>query len=258
MAMENKYDFIIKDMTWSYSRIKSFSDCKYMWFLKYVMGCDTKRLYFSDYGKFMHSILEMYLTKVLTKEELVDYYISNFYTEVLGKCPSSKIYGDYFNKCLTYLQTIDFPRTQILSVENKIEFNIGGHPCIGYVDVISKDDGISITDHKSRDLKPRSNRAKPIKSDLELDEYLKQLYIYSIYVKEHFGEYPKNLEFNCFKANEFIVEPFNLDTFNSTKEWALQEIEKITNNGNWRPSLDFWRCNHLCDVCDSCEYKKMM
>lgn len=256
--MNNKYDFIIKDMTWSYSRIKAFSDCKYMWFLKYIVESDKKRLYFSDYGKFMHKILEMYLTKVLTKEELVNYYISNFYTEVVGKSPNLKLYQNYFKKGLDYLYTIEFPHKNILSVESEIKFNIGGYPFIGYVDVISDDDGIAITDHKSRDLKPRTTKKKPLKSDLELDEYLKQPYIYSVYIKEHFGKYPKRLEFNCFKAGTYIVEEFDVSRFEDTKKWALYEINRITNNDTWNPNLDFWRCNYLCDVCDSCEYKKMM
>ena len=32
------YAPLIDDMTWSYSRVKSFEDCPYKWFLKYIVG----------------------------------------------------------------------------------------------------------------------------------------------------------------------------------------------------------------------------
>lgn len=91
---EVNYKPIIQDMTWSYSRIKSFNDCPYRWFLKYIhphqlirsvfggerpskadidaayvrseiekadvgllyayLGIKRKEMFFASYGTFMH------------------------------------------------------------------------------------------------------------------------------------------------------------------------------------------------------------
>ena len=77
-------------------------------------------------------------------------------------------------------------------------------------------------------------------------------------IKEVYGQYPEKLIFNCFKLGELISEDFDETKIKDIKEWILEEINKITNNEDWKPTLNYWRCNYLCDVCDSCEYKEMI
>ena len=52
----------------------------------------------------------------------------------------------------------------------------------GVIDLVGRSDtgGLVIVDHKSRALKPRSKRKKPTKTNQELDEYLRQLYLYAV------------------------------------------------------------------------------
>jgi hypothetical protein len=252
-----KYDFIIKDMRWSYSRINAFQECRYAWFLKYIKEVPNKQLFFSNYGKFMHKILEMYFTGLLKKEELSEFYISNFFLSVSGKAPNLNVFNSYFEAGLDYLYNFEFPIKNISSIEKEINFKIGDFDFLGYIDVIA-DNGKIILDHKSKDLKPRSGKKKPLKSDLELDKYLKQLYLYAIATKEIYGEYPQKLIFNCFKLDELISEDFDEGKIEEIKQWILSEIDIITNNDDWKPTLNYWRCNYLCDVCDSCEYKEML
>lgn len=82
------YRPVIQDMTWSYSRISSFEDCPYRWYLKYLRGLRGGRRFFSDYGSFMHKTIEKYLTGSLPKSELVPYYLTNFAQEVRPPAPS--------------------------------------------------------------------------------------------------------------------------------------------------------------------------
>lgn len=252
-----KYDLIIKDMRWSYSRINAFQECRYSWFLKYIKEVPSKSLFFSDYGKFMHKILEMYFTGLLKKEELSEYYISNFFSNVSGTPPSMEIFNSQFEAGLDYLYFFNFPIKDISAVEKEVNFDIGGYEFLGFIDIIAENGSI-ILDHKSRNLKPRSGKKKPLKSDLELDEYLKQLYLYSIPAKEMYGKYPDKLMFNCFKIDTIICEDFDENKLEESKQWILSEIDKITNNDDWKPHLSFFKCNYLCDVADSCEYKTMM
>ena len=47
------------------------------------------------------------------------------------------------------------------------------------------------------------------KSDTELDEFLKQLYIYSKAVEIEYKTLPSSLQFNCYRQNLTIKEHFD-------------------------------------------------
>lgn len=252
-----QYSHIIEDMTWSYSRITAYENCQYRFYLKYIKKTKGVRHFFSDYGSFMHLIIQKYLIGELKKEELAGYYLMNFRRNIVGKAPSQKIFNSYFQQGLIYLKNIAPIKEEIIGVEKEVSFNLRGREFIGYIDKVSWNNGIIITDNKSRSLKPRSNRKKPTKSDIELDEYLRQLYIYSIPIEKEFHELPKHLVFNCFRTQTEISEPFNIETYEQTKQWAWNTIEKIANEDKWKPNIDWFRCQHLCDVCNQCEYYKM-
>jgi hypothetical protein len=85
----------------------------------------------------------------------------------------------------------------------------------------------------------------------------RQLYLYSLPIKNDYGEYPRLLRFNTFRTGGFIEEVFNIDTFHKTEEWAISEIERITLNEDWSANTDYFRCNFLCDVRENCEYYQM-
>ena len=243
-------------MKWSYSRITAFEFCPYKWFMTYIKKVDRKPMFFSDYGSFMHSILEKHFKGELSREDLVPYYIVNYNKEVKGKKPSEKIASGYYNQGFDYLENFSFPYQEPIAVEQHVEFKIGDYNFIGYIDFVGKEDdgGIIIVDNKSRALKPRSKRAKPTKADEELDDYLRQLYTYAIPVKEIYGKYPKRLEFNCFRTKTFISEPFIPDKLKETEEWAVKTIEVIAANNNWSARPDYFKCANLCELNDQCEH----
>ena len=143
VVSDPEYERAISAMLWSYSRLSSFDDCKYGWFVRYiaynkeldqvyrkVMEWMKKRLddetyqkvlehtavrikpephFFSTYGRFMHHVLEQYLSQALKKEELVPYFLDNYDDQVVGKAPSKKVEDSFFNNSLSYLENIDFP-----------------------------------------------------------------------------------------------------------------------------------------------------
>lgn len=248
---------IVSEMTWSYSRITAYEDCPYRFYLKYIKKTKGIRHFFSDYGSFMHLIIQKFLTGELHNEDLVGYYLTNFRKNVVGKAPTPKIFKNYFQQGIEYLKNIEMPSGEIIGVEKEISFNLNGRDFIGYIDRVSKCDGIEIVDNKSRALKPRSNRPKPTKTDEELDQYLRQLYIYSIPIEREFGECPKRLIFNCFRTQSNIVEPFNSSAYEQTKQWALDTIDAISKEEDWKPNIEFFKCHNLCDVCNECEYYQM-
>lgn len=249
------YRPLIEDMVWSYSRISCFHQCKYKWFLKYIRGMEETPQFYAQYGKFMHRLLELYYKEILTKDELKIRFLLDFSKEVEGDRPSEKIVQSYIQKGADYLETFNpFPYSKI-DVEVEGTFNIRGIPFVGYIDYLGKsDEGYIIIDNKSRDLKERSGRKKPTKKDEELDEMLKQLYIYSAMVHQEYGEFPKYLCFNCFKNGTFIAEPFDKHVYENTMEWVEETVEEIKNESDFRPSVEYFGCRYLCGFSDSCEY----
>ena len=252
------YSMIISDMTWSYSRIKAYESCPYSFLLRYVFKAEDKDLFFSSYGSFIHKILEKFYKKELPKESLVSFYLMNFEKEVHGKAPSDSIFKNYFRDGLAFLKNVE-EKDGVVCVEERFKTKVGSHDFVGVIDLIEEDTtgGIIVTDHKSRDLKPRSKRGKYTKTDKELDDYLKQLYIYASVVKERFHRFPKALSFNCFRTGTVITEPFVEDKYNETIRWADELIGKIIGEKEWNPNMDFFRCRNLCGVNHACEYYEL-
>lgn len=253
-----KYSHIIENFTWSYSRINTFEMCPYQFFMTYIKPADKEQLFFSGYGLFIHKIIERYLNGELSKKDLVPYYLQNFRKNIVANAPSQSIFKSYFEQGLEYLQNIDFPYLTPLDIEKRVNFFVGDYPFTGIIDCVAEDEkGIVILDNKSRTLKPRSKRKKPTRSDEELDSYLRQLYLYSVAVKDLYGKYPHKLCFNCFRSCELISEPFLYEKLDSTLKWVHDSIEKIKENDDWGPDIEYWKCRYLCDVHDQCDYWQM-
>ena len=201
----------------------------------------------------MHKIIQGYLCGELKKSELIGYYLTNFREEVPGNAPNRKVYSNYLKQGTDYLTNITFPYTEVAEVEKKVEFELSGIPFVGFIDIVANDNGVILADNKSRILKPRSKGKKITQADRLLDNYLRQLYLYSIPISDSHG-CPVRLDFNCFRANQFIHEPYIQSELNATKAWALERIAEITQTDIWKPNLEYFRCSYLCDVSHHCEY----
>lgn len=252
-----KYKFLTEDMTWSYSRITCFDDCPYKWFLKYIYGAESKPLFFAQYGSFVHKILELYYKEFLPPEKAAAYFINNFDSAVSESAPARAIQLSYLNSGVRYFSSLPPVPGDVCCVEGKLNFKIDKFDFVGFTDLIRNGDTLSVTDHKSRALTPRSKKTKALKRDAELDRYLRQLYIYSKPIYEKLGKFPDILRFNCFRTGTIIEEPFLENQYKEALSWAENSVCKIINNDDWSPRPNMWYCKYLCDVGDSCEYKKM-
>lgn len=212
--------------------------------------------FFATFGTYIHEILEMYLSGKLEKDDLEVYFLDNYDERVKGEAPSEKIAENFFNKALEYLKTIDFPLKNIVETEKEVHFKVGEYPFVGYIDVLAmKGKQYHIVDHKSHGLRYRSGRKFQTSYDKELDQYLRQQYLYSIPIHDEFGRYPKTLNFNCYRHGRFITEPFDFEKLEETKKWALRRIREIRSEQEWEAHPDAFMCNYICDMRDSCPYR---
>lgn len=256
---ESIYKPLIDAMQWSYSRLKSFEQCRYAWYLKYLYGLQEKPNFYASYGSFVHKLIEKYYRDEISHQDLFTAFLVGFPFEVKGRRPKQNIVEKYLNAGASYFKNFrPFP-FQKISVEEKIGFSIGSKNFIGFIDLVGEKDGdLIIIDHKSRDLKPRGHGTKPTAKDAELDEFLKQLYLYSVGIEQKYGRLPKKLCFNCFKCGNFIEEDFDCGAYGAAKEWALETISKIETTEDFYPNLDWFYCTNLCGFRDNCCYYELI
>ena len=254
---EVSYAPLIRDMTWSYSRASAFEDCPYRWYLKYIRFPRKKwdDTFFATYGSFMHKLIDLHYKEGLAPEQMLERYLHGFRNEVTYKAPSQKVFGNYFAAGIQYLSHFEPIPFAPMETEMEVEFDIDGIPLVGYIDFLGRgDDGISIVDNKSRALKARSRRKTPTKADKELDSYLQQLYLYSVAVKQRYGEYPKWLCFNCFRTQTFIKEPFDEKAYAESRQWLKDKVFEITHETDFSPNIEWFKCQYLCECKNYCEY----
>ena len=170
--------------------------------------------------------------------------------------PNSSIVKKYLDLGKKYFDEFtEFPY-ETVSVEEEVSFEIRGIPFVGFIDYIGKqDDEYIIIDNKSRDLLPRSNRKKPTKKDKELDDMLRQLYVYSAAVKQKYGKFPKYLCFNCFKNGMLIKEQFDIQKYYEVEDWVEETVRRIEDTEEFDARPEVFRCKYLCGVSDCCDYK---
>lgn len=257
MASDVSYKPLIEEFTWSHSRLKCFESCKWQFFLKYIRGWKEDETFFASYGSFMHEIIEGFYTGRLTKDEMLEEFLINYQDKVVGYPPKNVKRESYLHKGIAYLEAFEPFPYEMVAVEDKINFEVNGIPFVGFVDFLGQKDGdLYIVDNKSRDLKPRSKRAKPTKNDEVLDEMLKQLYLYAHAVKQKYGKLPVALCFNCFKNQQFIVEPFDEKKYEEALQWATDQVHIIEDFVEFyeKSDYDYYQCNFLCGLHKNCDF----
>lgn len=249
------YRPLIEDMVWSYSRLKCFEDCPYRWYMKYICNLPDNPRFYSSFGSFVHKLLESYYKGKIKKEDLPREFLLGFSENVKGERPSEKIVSNYIDQGLLYFRTFEPVDMNVIAVEKKFDYKIDGIPFIGFADLVCEKNGdLYIVDHKSKDLKPRSNRKKETQNDRDLDETLRQLYIYAEAVKQTYGEYPTGLCINCFRTGVFIEEPFQYEEFCKTIDWAKRTVEEIMDVDSFHPWIEYFPCKYICGLNEECCY----
>lgn len=239
--------------TYSFSKIHHFYDCPLSFYHHYYLEDKTLESHgTSEFGSFMHSILEKYEKGELKLEELTQYYEDNYEDNVkssfvlsLSRNFSKDFSYDYYISGLDYLSNFQgFNDWQILEAEYEFNEIIENKFILtGKIDLIArdKDGSIIICDHKSK---------KKFNSKKERAEYTKQLYLYSYAVYQKYGEFPKKLIFNMFRQDKKEEIDFNMEDYISTLDWLKNSVVEIED------CIDFYAKYGTFYCMNFCEYRK--
>lgn len=264
------YSFIIDGMRWSYSRIHCYENCPREFYMCYVEPMPKENNAFAQYGTWGHACLEDYYNGKISILEIGEKFKNGYDENVTLKFPKlfktdlGKAYREAGEEYFEVF-TDPFEGYEVLGVEQEINITVCGHSFTGYIDLLMRDpDGnLVICDHKSKN---------GFKSKKERRDYLNQLYLYSIYVHEKYGEYPTHLIFNMFRAHKLDVTEFSIEELNATIKWFVSTIEKIRNDEIFEDKIatyyherdkslseykgDDFYCTALCNMRKQCERAK--
>lgn len=251
-------------MIWSYSRLTSFENCKYEFYLNYILrdfdNYPREDNYYAEVGSYVHKILEMIFNKELALDEAAEYYVKNFDDNVFSETYASTM-EKTFEACADYFAEVDFDWLndyEILGVEKEVKFEINGYKFVGYIDLLLRDkrDGkIVVVDNKSTEYPFKTNGKLYARAKKSFDKYKKQMYLYCHAIKGEYGEFPKEITWNHFKdGGRLATIPFDEKEYNQTIDWLLKTIGEIEKEEDYEPSMNFFYCKNLCSFRGSCEY----
>ena len=239
---------------YSFSKLSSYYTCPYGWWLRYGEHKSGIGNAFSSYGTFVHSLMERYANGEIEIWELPVLYEWEFDTAIPEKFPWNKyvvLRDSYYAQGLEFLKSFQgYDKYHILGVEQAFDKYIDDDDWIfmGIIDLIFEDENgdLIIRDYKSK--------AK-FANDTEKKEYARQLYLYSMYVKEKYGVFPKSLQFLMFRKQMLVTIPFNVDDYDEAVQWAKNTVRVIRDSFEFPPKCDLFFANNLCNHREYCKFK---
>lgn len=253
------YEKLINDKEHSFSSLDLYDKCPYAFYKKYIeKDKDVAQNFFAANGSAMHKVFEHLLKKKITLAEAPELYEEEY--SYIDSIVSQKTMDTIYEKCMDYLCEVDDldPKYEIIGVELKLHFKIGGYKFTGFVDCLlrNKETGdIILVDHKSSDHFLKKD-GTPLKSSLDsFLAYKHQMYLYCKGLKDCMGLNVDKIVWHHFKdGGKLTVIPFVQRELDETIEWAVDTIEKIKKDDKFESSQSFMMCSKLCDYRFSCEY----
>lgn len=275
-------------MTFSYSRIGGFENCKFAWKMNYIDDDRGESNFFAEYGLLVHDVLEKYFKNELDIFELSDYYKKNYDNFIQTSPPPfpANMGDDYYNKGLEFFDNFDFPidEYEIISVEDTFHIDINGFNVIIKPDLVVKHRSsgkYSLVDYKSSILFKRADFGKQLvkmtkgkkietfvyKSNDKkesMEKYKKQMFLYCYGIEKYYGIKIDYIRIWFPRQDRTYTFRYDQDKCNETIKWFLGEIDKIKAEKDWKPITDgmtekqlknqkYW-CSYICGYTERCPY----
>jgi len=237
---------------YSFSKLSSWWTCPYGYKLKYIDHKAGIGNAFSSYGTLVHSIMERYARGEIALEDLVSVYEWEFESAVSEEFPWNKyvkLHDTYYEQGLNFLRSFQgYDGYKILGVEEDFTIQIDDWNFVGIIDLVFVDaDGrLIIRDYKSK---------ASFKDDTEKQKYARQLYLYSLYVKEKYGRYPDELQFLMFRKQTNVNIPFDMSALEEATKWASETVKIIREAFDYPATCEKFYGDSLGNHREYCELK---
>lgn len=185
--------------------------------------------------------------------DLPQMYEWQFDTAVPEKFPYNgyvDLRKNYYAQGLNFLKTFEgYEGMKILGVEEEFLLPIDDWQFTGFIDLVfwDKNGRLIIRDYKSK---------AAFKNENEKHEYARQLYLYSLHVKEKYGQYPDELQFLMFRKQKDPVRiPFNVDDLQEALQWARNTVHEIRDAFDYPARCESFYAENLCNHREYCPLK---
>lgn len=256
-------------MKFSFSSVNSYNNCPRCFWLSYLQEpkLEKENNAFAQWGSFIHSLYERFYKGEIDFFDCCEEYQSHYKDNVTYKFPPNKwvdLGEKYHRVGEDVLERFDeLPKDiEVVEIECRIDLTINNIKFCGYADLIlrnKKTGDIIIVDHKSKSKFATAQEQK---------EYARQLYLYSLFVKEKYGKYPAELVFNMFRADEIVRIKFDEKELKESVDWFTSTVAKIYSDTQFLDKVklkfaqkdlkltsfkkDDFFCNYLCGVRKYC------
>lgn len=254
------YTKMLNDMIWSFSRIHSWEQCPYQFYLKYIEGREGETNFFAENGKCMHEVFEEIFNGTINIEDSPKRYTDKF--DEICEFTKKETMESTFEKCINYLceiEPINKEKYEIIGVEMKLNFKIGKYKFVGFADLVVKDREtreVILVDHKQATHFLKKD-GTPLKNQLEnFVAYKHQMYLYCKGLYDEFGIKVDEIVWHHFKEATITKIPFKQEELDNTIEWANDVISKIKKDKTFEYKDSYVMCKSLCDYRNDCEYKE--
>jgi hypothetical protein len=196
--------------------------------------------------------MERYANGELEIWDLPSVYEWEFDSSVIEKFPWNKyvnLKDSYYKQGLSFLKSFQgYDNYKILGVEEEFKIQIDDWIFVGVIDLVYEDENgrLIVRDYKSK---------ASFKDDKEKAKYARQLYLYSLYVKEKYGRYPDELQFLMFRKQTTVPIPFDLDKLEEAKKWAADTVRIIREAFDYPHTCDDFYGDNLCNHREYCDLK---
>lgn len=238
---------------WSFSKLSTFETCPRAFQLQYLQDppLPKQQNAWAEYGILCHAILEEFAKGELPVNQLTAEYKERYPDVVVHNFPPyPKGYAEKaFQQGIDYFESFSGfgEQYEVVSTEEYFHLNIGPYSFVGISDLVLRDKSTSelvVVDHKTKSESSMKN---------EIDLYKKQLYIYAEHVKNKYGQYPSQIQFNMIKSNQPIVEKFSAEKHEETLQWVEDTIDYIFFEQDWIAKPNQYYCRYICPVFQHCE-----
>ena len=244
----------------SHSRLSSFEQCKLKYKFRYIDKIipDIEKTIESYLGSVVHSVLEWLYNQVKKNRiPTIDEFIMKYseiwkqeYEEEIPIVRKQMTAGDYFNKGIQFL--IDYYMRHkpfddnTIAVEKEIIFNLddnGDYKIRGFIDRLVYN--LDTKEYEVHDYKTSNNLPKQ-----EILDKDRQLALYSIAIKELFGEEKKViLIWHYLSFNQKLNSKRTDEQLKQLKQETLELIKEIESTTEFFPNKS--------TLCNWCEYKQI-
>lgn len=238
---------------WSFSKLSTFETCPRAFQLQYLQDppLPKQQNAWAEYGILCHAILEEFAKGELPVNQLTAEYKERYPDVVVHNFPPyPKGYAEKaFQQGIDYFESFSGfgDQYEVVSTEEYFHLNIGSYSFVGISDLVLRDKStgeLVVVDHKTKSESSMKN---------EIDLYKKQLYIYAEHVKNKYGQYPSQIQFNMIKSNRPIVEKFSIEKHEETLQWVEDTIDYIFFEQDWIAKPNQYYCRYICPVFQHCE-----